>query len=181
MREKTVSLLPLSNLMENLCLSTACSGNCEQSNCLIGFWFNLLLMSPNEIKESLKRQKIQDFLPPNTENIYEKDIFLKCQTIVLLQCASCQEEHMESCILSVLRTTFHYFITRKWEDEPYYYRNMMKYLRHMIRENRADGVALLNYCRQYKKSFPVAESNLRLFIKGDTETSGHQEHSQFIS
>lgn len=155
MREKTLNLLPLNSLMGNLCLSTACSGDCNNSKCLVGFWFNVFSMPQKEIQDALKLQTIQHFLPHGDDKHYEKDIALKCQTIVLLQCANCKQEHRTDCILNLLRTTFHYLITHKWEQETYHYTDITRYLRYMIRENREDGLTLLNYCRQLKKGFPI--------------------------
>jgi hypothetical protein len=153
--EKAVNLLPLCSLMENLCLSTACSGDCDQSKCLVGFWFNVFSMPQKEIQQSLKLRTLQHILPHNDEKTYAKEAALKCQTIVLLQCASCKEEHHADCILNLLRKTFHYFITRTWEQDTYHYTGITQYLRHMIRANRKDGLTLLNNCRELKKGFPL--------------------------
>lgn len=160
MREKTVNLLPLNSLMENLCLSTACSGNCNHSNCLAGFWFNVFAMPQKELKKALRLQTVQRFLPQFAEKAYAKDVALKCQTIVLLQCANCQQEHYADCTLNLLRITFHYFITRKWEQDSYTYTGFTRYLRHIIRENRQDGLKLLHYCRQLKRGFPLKKESL---------------------
>lgn len=159
MHERTVNLLPLNSLMEKFCLSTACSGDCEHSNCLAGFWFNVFAMPQKDLKKALKLQTIERFLPEFSEKAYAKEMALKCQTVVLLQCANCKHEHRPDCTLNLLRTTFHYFITQKWEQESYEYSGITQYLRHMIRESREDGLSLVKYCQQMKKGILLKKEN----------------------
>lgn len=148
MRQQTVNLQPLSSLMGNLCLSTACCGDCNDSKCLVAFWFNVLAMPQKEFEAAL--QTFSNTLPCSDEKNYAKEIALKCQTMVLLQCENCRQEHHEDCIINLLRRTFHYFITHTWENGSYHYTSITQYLRHLIRENHEDGLRLLNYYRKCK-------------------------------
>lgn len=159
MCEKPINILPLRNMLEKLCLSTACSGNCEKAKCLIGFWFNLITLPEEELAEALKASQNLHILESGRDCIYNKELLLKCQTVILLECAHCREEQNEKCLLHFLRTAFHYLITQKWEQDTYRYRSIALYLRHLMRQNYQDGRAVLSYCRQLR-NHPVQNSFL---------------------
>lgn len=150
MKEKSFNLFPIYHLFTSLCLSTSCYGSCDSANCMMSYWFKVLEDINRSERPDFVLTKDEAHLPYGDTKTYNKDLVLRCQSLVLSQCANCKQDHDDNCIINVLRNSLHYCITSQ-EDEQFKYKGMTsQYTKYLSEINHDNGRELRQYCRTCK-------------------------------
>lgn len=94
--------LLLADIKEN-CLTEDTCGTCQKEHCLVGY-------TKKCINDSLKSKFT--YLPDGMKSIphdmraFEEGPALKAIAHILRQCKSCEEDHMEDCLVNIIRSCY---------------------------------------------------------------------------
>ncbi len=108
--------------LENCCLKEENCGTCNKKDCIVGYGQTCLTRC---MKDGVTYvEDGTDHIPYTDFKVYDEEEFEKGIAHILKLCRSCQYEHFDNCIISVLRNCYEIGLfgeARKYEGSNFKY------------------------------------------------------------
>lgn len=92
------------NDLATCCLGKESCGGCEKQSCIIGYAQNCITKCFKDGVTFVENGT--DLIPSADMKLYKEEELENGIAHILKQCRSCQEEHFDNCIISVLRNCY---------------------------------------------------------------------------
>ncbi|RKI78940.1 hypothetical protein D7V90_16720 [bacterium 1xD42-87] len=92
------------NDLENCCRKETTCGQCQKSNCIIGYGKQCI----NDYKQAPKKEVAQGMahIPTMDFKVFDEVELETAIAHILKECKDCKEDHTEDCIINVIRSCY---------------------------------------------------------------------------
>ncbi|MDE6404150.1 MAG: hypothetical protein K2M20_00695 [Lachnospiraceae bacterium] len=90
--------------LENCCRKEAACGQCQKTNCVIGYGKQCI----NDYRREPKKEVLQgmEHIPTTDFKVFDEVELETAIAHILKECKDCKEDHTEDCIINVIRSCY---------------------------------------------------------------------------